>query len=289
MFKIVEKILFIYLDLTIDDSVVLYIGHCYNNSQELESNMKKLVVGLALLASFLNAEVLTIKSDNWMPFNGDPKGKDKGYIIDLVKEIFEPAGITIDYQVYPWVRSLQECEDGTINAVVGAYKEDVEGFVLPSEAVDFTYESYFKLKENKWQYDGIKSLESEKLGYIIDYATEENFLAYIDKNKATPKVQLVGGDNPLETNIKKLLAGRITILLDNYNVIVYNLKQMQLSDKIIFAGNENKTPRAMFIAFSPKHPKSKAYAAMFDKGFKELKTKGRVNEIRKKYSMEPLK
>tara|TARA_R110002167_G_scaffold50678_8_gene147466 strand:- start:732 stop:1517 length:786 start_codon:yes stop_codon:yes gene_type:complete len=235
------------------------------------------------------SETLTIHSDNWMPFNGDPKAKNKGYIIDLVTEIFEPEGIKIEYTITPWARSLILCKQGKINAVVGAADVDVPGFVLPEEALDFTYEAFFKLKENPWFYDGdINSLESQKLGYIIDYATRSDILTYFDQHKKTDKVQLVGGNNPLKQNIQKLVHHRISILLENSNVIRYHLKEMKLSDKIVFAGNLYQKPFNMYIAFSPKHPKSEIYAAIFDEGFRELKANGRVNEIRKKYGMDLL-
>jgi polar amino acid transport system substrate-binding protein len=237
----------------------------------------------------MNQEVLTIHSDSWMPFNGDPAEKNRGYIIDLVTEIFNAEGIRIEYTVTPWARSLILCREGQINAVVGAAAVDVPGFVLPEEALDFTYEAFFKLKDNPWFFSGdIHSLESEKLGYIIDYATREDVLAYFEKHQKSDKVQLVGGTNPLILNIKKLIHGRVSVILENSNVVNFHLHTMNLADQIVFAGNLYKEPVNMYIAFSPKHPKSKAYAAMFDKGFRKLKTSGRVNEIRKKYGMNLL-
>lgn len=240
-------------------------------------------------AQITHQEVLTIHSDSWMPFNGDPKAENRGYIIDLVSEIFEPEGIKIEYTITPWARSLILCEEGKINAVVGAADVDVPGFVLPKEALDFTYEAFFRLKENPWVYDGeINSLESEKLGYIIDYATRPDVLAYFEKYKKTDKVQLVGGNSPLKQNIQKLVRKRISILLENSNVVRYHLKKMNLSDDIVFAGNLYKEAFNMYIAFSPKHPRSKAYADIFDNGFRALKASGRVNEIREKYGMSLL-
>ena len=248
-----------------------------------------IVCALGTDAQNLEAEVLSIRSDNWMPFNGDSNKQNQGYIIDLVREIFEPHGISIDYQITPWARSLILCKKGKVNAVVGAAEVDVEGFVLPKEALDYTYEAFFKLAENEWQYDGnIISLESQELGYIIDYATRPDVIAYLNKYKNTKKVQLVGGNNPLGLNIKKLALGRISVLLENSNVVRYRLHKMGLSDKIVFAGNLYKHPVSMYIAFSPNHPKSQTYADLFDKGFRDLKANGRVNVIRQKYSMNAL-
>ncbi|MFV1871815.1 MAG: substrate-binding periplasmic protein [Oleiphilus sp.] len=249
---------------------------------------------LVLTASPLQAqtthqEVLTIHSDSWMPFNGDPKAKNRGYIIDLVSEIFEAEEIQIEYTITPWARSLILCEEGKINAVVGAADVDVPGFVLPEEALDFTYEAFFKHKDNPWFYDGdINSLESEKLGYVIDYATRDDLLAYFDKHQKSDKVQLIGGNTPLQQNITKLIHGRISVLLENSNVVRYQLKKMNVSQDIVFAGNLYEDAFKMYIAFSPKHPRSKAYADIFDKGFRRLKASGRVNEIRQKYGMSLL-
>jgi len=252
--------------------------------------MRKIVLFLLAIFALLQSETITVRSDNWMPFNGDPEDPFKGYIIDLMKEIYEPQGITIDYKLLPWNRALNGCQAGEIGAVVGAYAEDVEGFVLPKEAVDYSAEAFFKLRGNSWEYQGIASLESQSLGYILDYATNADLIKYIDKHKKDAKVQLVGGDNPLEMNIKKLLAGRVTVVLENYSVIKYKLAEMNLGDdKVTFAGYIDDVKRPMYVAFSPKVANSKKYAELFDKGFKQLKASGKVNEIRKRYNMDPLK
>jgi len=252
--------------------------------------MKTLFALLLVLFVTLGAEELTVRSDSWLPFNGDPNDSGKGYIIDVMRAIFEPQGITIDYKLMPWNRSVIAVENGEINAVVGAYAEDVKGFILPKEAVDYSSEAFFKLVGNPWEFNGINSLESQSLGYMLDYATNPELITYFEKTQGSTKVQLIGGDNPLETNIKKLLAGRVTLILDNYSVVKYKLKEMNIgSDKIVFAGYFDKEKRPMYVAFSPKHANSKKYAEIFDKGFRELKANGKVNEIRKSYGMDPLK
>lgn len=251
--------------------------------------MSKFVWLLILSAFSLSAEIMTVCADKWMPYNGDPNSSSQGYIIDLMREVYEPE-IKIDYKVLPWKRALQYCENGEINAVVGAYAEDVPGFVLPADAVDFCQDAFFKLSANNWVFKDLSSLKSQSLGYIIDYATDEGLTKYIDENKQSGKVQLVGGEDPLVQNIKKLLAGRITVLLDNYSVVKYKLKEMKVPEKsIVPAGFFKDDMQKVYIAFSPKNSKSKHYAEIFERKFKELKASGIVNKIRKKYNMDPLK
>jgi len=250
--------------------------------------MSKIIYLLLLSVISLSAEVMKVRADTWMPYNGDPKAKDNGYIIELLKEIFEPE-VKIDYNLLPWKRALKDCEEGSIDAVVGAYTVDVPGFVLPKECVDVSSDAFFKLKTHTWMYKDIKSLGSEKMGYIINYATNEELIKYMDANQKSDKVQLVGGEDPLEQNLKKLLAGRITVVLDNYSVLKYRIHEMKADDKIVFAGKFLDEVDKIYVAFSPKRPTSKKYAEIFDRKFNELKASGRVNEIRKKYNLDPLK
>jgi hypothetical protein len=52
--------------------------------------MKKSLILLGTLITFnLSAETIIIKGDEWCPFNCQSNGKNKGYMIDLAKIIFE--------------------------------------------------------------------------------------------------------------------------------------------------------------------------------------------------------
>ncbi len=251
--------------------------------------MKNMIFsGIILFVSLLTAgETLTVRSDNWMPFNGDPKDtKNAGYIIDVLREIFTPAGITVDYQNLPWARAIKETREGKYNAIIGGIKDDSPDFVFPAESLYKINDGLYTLKTNNWRYTGPASLDQITLGCVFEYAYDDVLMDFIKKNKA--KVQCVGGDDPLDINIKKLQAGRVSVITENPAVMGWRLNEMKLADTIIEAGQVgNANP--MYIAFSPKNPNSKKYAEIFDKGFKALKANGKLNEILKKYKMAPVK
>ena len=92
----------------------------------------------------------------------------------------------------------------------------------------------------------------------------------------------MAGDDPLQLNLAKLDRGRIEVFVENLQVI----RWMKLdSTKIEVAGCE--LPQEVFVAFSPakNRPNSTKYAEILSAGFKELKVKGRITEIYKKYGL----
>ena len=42
-----------------------------------------------------------------------------GYAVEILKAIFEPQGIAVDYQKQPWSRALVDLEAGTNDAAIG--------------------------------------------------------------------------------------------------------------------------------------------------------------------------
>ncbi len=68
------------------------------------------------------AETLRLRADSWMPYNGDAGAALPGYTVELARAIFEPRGITVDYQTMTWGDALKAAAAGQIEAVVGANK-----------------------------------------------------------------------------------------------------------------------------------------------------------------------
>ncbi len=233
------------------------------------------------------ADVITIRADEWFPYNGHPKADLPGYGIEITREIFEKKGHSIEYRTINWARAVKMTMAGQYNGVIGAATGDIPQAIFPEEPIGNSLNVYFVKKDSKWKYEGFDSLKTVSLGIIKGYSYGEAIDTYIQTVSDPIQVQVVTGDTPLNLNIKKLLAGRIDVIVEDQNVFQAKVIEMKVADQIRLAGIGNYDKlHNLYVAFSPKDPKSEEYARIFDKGIRKLRTSGRLQEILDKYGLQ---
>lgn len=233
------------------------------------------------------ADTITLRADEWCPFNC-ALGAKPGYGVELATEIFAKAGHKVKYGLAPWGRSLEDCQHGTIDAVIGASPVDGPELIFPEEAIGVWDTTFVVRKGDSWRYDGVKSLERLKLGGIIGYIYMEPVGAYVEANTGNrDRVDLVGVRMPLEQNLRKLVAGRIGATMESRAVLDFKLREMGLLDRVDFAGSTESG--AIYIAFSPKNPKAREYARLLDEGIREMRASGRLKQILGRYGVNDWK
>jgi polar amino acid transport system substrate-binding protein len=249
-----------------------------------------LLAAAALLATAATAraDVITLRADEWCPYNCTPGSDKPGYGIEIVKEIFSKAGHTIDYSTVAWARALEECTKGNVVAVIGAAKKDAPQLVFPDSNFGMSDNTFVVKKGTNWRYAGPASLSQVKIGTVQGYAYEGEAGAALDKLVADKaSVDVTGGENALEQNLKKLAAGRIDATVDAKAVLSYNIAKLNLGDKLEFAGTAD--PGQIFVAFAPGNPKAKEYAKLFDDGLAQMRASGRLKAILASYGVSDWK
>lgn len=235
------------------------------------------------------SNVITVVGDNWCPYNCSPDSEHPGYIIEVATEIFKKAGYKLEYQAVPWSRSVSGVKDGIYDSAVGAAKGDIPEAIFPEEALGLIQNSMFVLKGAQWKFTGIDSLKNIRLGVIGDYFYSDEVNAYLEANPNNPNVDMMRGDNAVERSITKLLENKIDVYLEDPNVVYYTAAQMGVDrEKFDIAGELNK-PDEIYIAFSPKNPKSAEWARILSDGVKEFRQNGRLAEILKWYGVKDWK
>ena len=242
-----------------------------------------LSVFIILSPSIIEADTITIAADHWYPYNGDPDSENCGYCIDIAKLVFSYAGHEIDYKLVPWTRALKDTKEGKYNAVVGALINEVPDFILPEEEIGLSEVAFFTRKDSSWTFHGYNSLISVITGAISRYSYGKEIDNFFKKNPSV--VQYVHGEDPLRNNIKKLLAGRIDVIVADPNVFMYKSGEMNCSDQLRYAGSL-KNKEKVYIAFSPAIDKSKEYARIFSEGLRRIKKDGSMEVILKKYNLK---
>ncbi len=242
---------------------------------------------LALLLPIVTmAEVITVRSDAWCPYNCTPKSKKPGFMIEILQQTLGKKGYTIDYQEMNWARAVIETRAGKFNAVVGASKNDAPDFVFPDNALGKNAGCFYTLPKTKWKYTGIESLQSATIGVIRDYSYDDGeFDDYIKENQNNrQRLDIISGDDVLKRNLDKLRTGRITALVESEPVIAYQQSSNKSLSDLKNVGCFKETQ--VYVAFSPVLPQSKNYAKLLSDGIQEMRKSGQLKKILDKYGLK---
>lgn len=230
------------------------------------------------------ADNVVIVADAWCPYNCEPGSSSPGIFVELAEKAFKSAGHTLEYRVMPWSRAKQEAKEGKLNGIIGAFKEDAPGFIFPEYTPIKAGIDFFAKSGSSWRFNGIKSLDQVSLGVVQDYEYPQELSNYIKVNKNNPKrIQATKGENPMASNIAKLLAGRIDVMVDDGSVIRNYLVEHKLQASIGEVGSYNKDDA--YIAFSPALESSKSYAKILSDFSKTFAQTPEFQELLKKYGL----
>lgn len=234
-------------------------------------------------SGWADEDTVTLAADEWCPYNCAPGDEKPGYIVEIARKIFETKGYRIIYRATPWESAVKAGRIGRYDGVIGATKVDGRGFVFPEEEVGISSNDFFVKAGDPWRFQSVASLKNKRLGVIKGYDYGETMNRFIsDELKAD--IQMVSWDNAVELNLKKLVSGRIDVLLDDRNVIRYIAARMGVSDEIAYAGSNGKR-QYLYIAFSPAVSKSREYASILTDGIRSLRKTGELAGILSKYGL----
>lgn len=244
-----------------------------------------LLAAAALSTSSVFAETLSLRADVWCPYNCDPADATPGYMVEIAKAALESKGHKIDYQNLNWARAISEAREGKFSGLVGAAKSDAPDFIYPSVPLGIGRSCFYVKADSTWTYKGLDSLKGFAIGVIKDYSYDEFELdGYIKANaKDAKKVDIVSGDNGLDLNVKKLLAGRIGALVEEENVIRNFLFKKKLGDVLKQAGCVKEGE--LFVAFSPKQKDAAALAKLVGDKVEEMRKDGSLKTLLAKYGI----
>ena len=246
------------------------------------------ILGLSLTVG-AGADVIKVSADVWEPYNNEPGAVPAGYLVDILKAVFEKQGHTIKYEVLPYSRALKSVADGSITAVLGSTADDnkANGLLATSHNLGLSKVVFYVKKGNPWRYSGVKSLESVLLGMPLDYNFGVEALdAYITKNKDNAnRISSTGGETPAVTNFRKLEGGHVGVIVDDASVAAVALKKNGWTGVFEYAGSAGEGV-PVYIGFSPKDPKSAAYVKLLDQGIGDLRRSGQLAKILEAYGLK---
>lgn len=245
-----------------------------------------LVWGCGILAGA--GETVRVRADLWPPFNSHPGLGKEGYMIEVLRQIFQKRGLEIDYQLATWTEALEAAKSGECDAVVGVSQLEAAGLVLPAEDFGRAGTGFYVRAGDPWRFAGVESLKGKRLGCAIDYDYGPLLNNYIKENLSSGNIVQFGGDEAADKNINELLCGRIDVALECPVVMEYRLNEFGANDKVIAAGPIlDREP--IYAAFTPRDEKGYRLAEIFDQGLAELRRNGELARIMAKYGLKDWK
>lgn len=252
-----------------------------------------LAAGLLTIAiGTARAETIILVADAWCPYNCNPDSDRPGFMVEIAQRVFGATGDQVEYLIEPWSRALQSVQAGRYQGLIGVTPRILQRLEqplqLPAQEQARIRAAYFTLADSTWRYNGTQSLYSERLGLIAGYGYAP-LLDYIEANKDTPRVQFAHGEDALQTNLRKLLHGRISLVRSDTLAFRYTAQQMGLADSFRDAGGEpvDEPDSLLYIAFAPADvcPQCTAYAQTLSQGMTELRKSGELEQILARYGL----
>lgn len=240
---------------------------------------------LVLLTLPAQADSIVLAADSWCPYVCDREdGELEGYIVDIVREIFEPAGYDVEYRLMVWERAVEDAYNGRLDGVMGAAPEEAEGMVFPAEEIADGPFAFYVQKGSTWRFRSLNDLIGKRIGLSAGYFMDPEMVEFFEAHNDEITVVYARGDYPAAENVKRLAAGRVDVILDDESVLCYTADSLGLKDEIQYAGDDGFYVK-MYVALSPLNPMSAQYAVLLSQGVRSLRKTGRLNEILAKYGL----
>jgi len=228
-------------------------------------------------------EVIYIDAIDWCPqICLDPK--HPGYVVELVKKIFEETQYELKIHIYPWSRAIKNVSTGKADALLSPAKSEAPNLLYPELAVGYQQMCFFTWYESDWRYDGINSLEGLQIGIATDTSIEE-LNAYVKNHPWQFQFQPYH-ERYLAQNIAKLEKGRMDTFLFTKNSTLFALHKLRKQGEFKEVGCVSKVP--IYMAFTPVVSKVRKISAMmsvFDRKLSALKKTHYIKKLMASYHL----
>ncbi|MDR3440503.1 transporter substrate-binding domain-containing protein [Telmatospirillum sp.] len=240
-----------------------------------------LILPIALACRAACADTLVLAAADSRPTAFLTDGKPTGILVDLVTEAYRRAGHSVDIKLMPWARCLEEAKTGGVDGIFSSFKlpEREEFLAFPKEALTTQVISFFARQDSTLTFDGnLSPLKDTMIGVI----TGTSYGATFDTAVKNKTLQNIDPTNTVESNLKKLAAGRVA-LIPSYNYVALDMaKNLNLLSQI----KELSPPlqsMPSYLAFTKVRDLKKMSEA-FDTALISMKQDGTYDRIVAKYT-----
>jgi polar amino acid transport system substrate-binding protein len=243
--------------------------------------MKKIfTVGLLflLMAPGVMARTLTAAQDPWPPFVTTDASMP-GISVELLTEAMKTQGYDVEFKIMPWARALDSVSKGTIDLLPATWYTDARTeYLRYSNPYISNQLAFIKRADDNFQFSELSDLEGKVVGIVRGYGYGDAFLdaTHFDKPVA----------NNLTANLKKVLAGRVDLTLED-KIVAQSVMQEQGLDRNQFAFSDQAlSTNPLHVTSGKANPDSQVFINAYNKGLETIKANGTFEKILKKYGVD---
>jgi len=230
----------------------------------------------------LYAQTKTVKIGTLhLPPNIDQTLPDYGFVGELMRAVFEPAGYRVEITVGPWARVFEGGKTGFYDAVWPSImtEERKRWFDFSDVAVESKYVLLTR-KDKPVDFRSFSDLTKYTIGVLRGGATGSEL------DTMTGLKTIEGAS--FSDNIRMLLAGRIDAMTAEFFTVQYLLNTEFGSEapRLAYAGKDLSNI-SLYLMVSKKSAQGKAVIADFNAGLAGVKASGLYARLLEKYRMRP--
>lgn len=227
--------------------------------------------GLCLISGPLYSETLRITNGEWPPYLGKHL-PHHGIASHLIEEAFAQEGIQIQWEFYPWPRSLALAERGLRDgSAVWAHSPQRDQQFYFSEPIITSRYVLFHRKDYPFDWQNIEDLAGHKLGAAQSYDYGEAF----QQAERDGVIQVSRQTNEL-LGLQMLLAHRLDLYIIDQRV-AQQLMQDQLTAEQRSQLTFNPRPvrsSALCLILGKHNPANAQRIVKFNQGLAKLRAQG---------------
>lgn len=199
---------------------------------------------------------------------------DNGYMAQLLREIFLPAGYSVEIMYLPWQRAVHSLNHADIAGYFPEYFDETiqDKSCIFSESIPGGPLAFVHKTGRTYYYKKLVDLQHHHFGVVSGYINFKEFdeADYLTKDYAPDDL----------TNIRKLLADRISIIIGDPLVInyLYNTR-ITPGGKQLEVMHPYLEEKSLYLCFNPKYKDAQAINTVFSTYLAKLKNSGRLKEL----------
>ncbi|SLM31400.1 conserved hypothetical protein [Desulfamplus magnetovallimortis] len=243
------------------------------------SSYKKIFIAILILAlckcDAFSTEKLLVVTEEWAPYVYVENQEVKGFDYEVMVAVFSSMGYAVDFKLYPWKRCIHMIEKQQADAILDISRNAERDKIIffPDENLSDSASVFFYAKGKSYSFEKLEDLKGLKIGTMLGYNYNQEFTDadYFTKEDVTT----------MEQNFKKLIHGRVDLVISNRNVGLFEAKKMGVLDQIAYLAKE-VSGGANYLGFS-KNEKNEKLAKSFSDQLQKFKKTDVYKEILQKY------
>ena len=217
-------------------------------------------------------DTLIVYTEAWTDYT---ERDGSGFAWDILRAVYQPAGITIEKHFVPFARAVRMVTEGRGDAYPGAYRDGSAGSIYPELPYDTDTLAVLCRRERAAAWQGAQSLETGVVSWIIGYRLDAYLAPDMQVERAKTRTQA----------LRMLKHGRIAYYLDARYEIRHLLEDPPIAlDRSRYAWREAaKIP--MYVAFDDS-PRGRHFRAIWNTRFRKLLHAGTIAAIYDRYGFD---